>query len=737
MLRLPRFMPALTIACSMAVPVLYGSPLLAQDTPPANNADQSTPVDAALRTDVDNYWHYGKIARYDLAVAEGQKIIARKDQPQAVLAAFEAVSAAHQDNLDQWLLRWQGVDAMRDVTTQVINVLAEGYRQRRADLTYIEQNIQRLSVNQRAYALALGRLRESGELAVPLMVDYLRDSSKREYQPAIRRALRDFGRLALNPLTAATYMKDDQTLTTIVAILGDIGYDSAVPYLARLANGQDVPEGVRSAAAQALIQMGAGEPAKLSAPQLFYNLAEKFYYNTSTITADSRNPSAFVWYWDDQKGLYKKDVPPQIFNDIMAMRSSEESLRLDASNKPAVSLWLASDYKREADLPAGAADPTRGENAPSAHYYGVAAGTGYLGDVLSRAMKDRNSAVALRSLKSLEEIAGASNLLGEGGSPVIDALEYPDRLVRFEAAFTVASALPQQGFNGQNRVVPILAEAVSQTGRPQVLLVLSSQDELNKYTDALKADFGVAGATGAQAAVNEANALPSVDVVVVSEDIGGQIDQLRALMGQNQKLQSAPLVVITKTGASPFVSMAATNKMIVVTQATDAAGLKPVITEARGRSMSLPMDEALATAYAKRAAELLGQLAISRGQILDISVAQPTLLASLNDSRADLVKSVADVLALIHSKEAQVGLLTKASDEKTANDVKVACYKSLATNAKFFGNQLDETHIAALQKVVQSAADLTVRSAAAEARGALNLPADQAAELILSQANGG
>jgi hypothetical protein len=320
---------------------------------------------------------------------------------------------------------------------------------------------------------------------------------------------------------------------------------------------------------------------------------------------------------------------------------------------------------------------------------------------------------------------------------VIGALEYPDRLVRFEAAFTVASALPQQGFNGQNRVVPILAEAVSQTGRPQVLLVLPSQDELNQYTDALKGDYGVAGATSAQAAVNQANALPSVDVVVVSEDLGGQIDQLRALMGQDQKLQSAPLVVITKTGASPFVSMAATNKMIVVTQATDAAALKPVINEARGRSMSLPMDEALATAYAKRAAELLGRLAISRGQVLDVSVAQPTLLASLNDSRADLVKSVADVLALIHSKEAQVGLFTKAADEKTANDVKVACYKSLATNAKFFGNQLDEVHIAELQKVVTSAADLNVRSAAAEARGALNLPADQAAELILSQANGG
>ena len=43
------------------------------------------------------------------------------------------------------------------------------------------------------------------------------------------------------------------------------------------------------------------------------------------------------------------------------------------------------------------------------------------------------------------------------------------------------------------------------------------------------------------------------------------------------------------------------------------------------------------------------------------------------------------------SPDAQVGLLTKAQDEKATDDVKISLYKSLATNAKFFGNQLDKT----------------------------------------------
>ena len=78
-------------------------------------------------------------------------------------------------------------------------------------------------------------------------------------------------------------------------------------------------------------------------------------------------------------------------------------------------------------------------------------------------------------------------------------------------------------------------------------------------------------------------------------------------------------------------------------------------------------------------------------------------------------------------------MLGKASDEKTADDVKISLYNSLAMNAKFFGNQLDEGTVKTLSGTVESAQNLEVRSAAAEARGALNLPADQAKSLIIGQ----
>jgi hypothetical protein len=82
----------------------------------------------------------------------------------------------------------------------------------------------------------------------------------------------------------------------------------------------------------------------------------------------------------------------------------------------------------------------------------------------------------------------------------------------------------------------------------------------------------------------------------------------------------------------------------------------------------------------------------------------------------------------------QAGLLTVGAEDKTADDVKISLFKSLSNNAKYFGNKLEPQQIETLAKLVEGAPNLEVRSAAAEAHGALNLPPDQAKGLILKQA---
>src|SRR6202035_3007155 len=103
----------------------------------------------------------------------------------------------------------------------------------------------------RAFARHMADLRQAGELSVPYMIDYLRDGSKKQFHPSIRRALVDLGRMALNPLVASTEMKDPETLVIICSVLGS-GYSDAAPYLARLAANSDTPGAVKQAATAAL-----------------------------------------------------------------------------------------------------------------------------------------------------------------------------------------------------------------------------------------------------------------------------------------------------------------------------------------------------------------------------------------------------------------------------------------------------------------------------------------------------
>ena len=724
------------------------APAAPADTSAAPAADASATPTAApgaqlapdLKTTVDNFWHYGKIARYDLAVAEGNKILASGASPADILAAVELAASNRQDNLDQWLLRWQNVEAMKDVTGKLVAILNQGYDARASDPNAIKTNIERLSNGERAYLNGLERLRSSGELAVPFMVDYLRDNTKTQFHSAIRRALVDLGRLSLNPLVAATEMKDADTLTTIVTTLGDLGYRDSVPYLARLVASSDSAGPVKAAASDAIdrIKSAGAENvgyANATPGDLFYDLGDRFYYDQAAIKADPRHAVSYIWYWSEDKGLTKLDVPNPIFSDLMAMRCSEYAMALGTSRE-AQALWLVANYKREVDLPEGQKDVTRADNQPSAHFYGVDSGPRFLNTALARALHDHDAAVALKVILSLEEIAGEASTLPDGKGPLVDALSYPDRLVRYESAFTLAHAMPTKPFKGQERVVPLLAEAMAQTGQVSVVLLMAKRDDLNRMTEALKgAGFAVTGGIDADSAIAAATGMPSVDVLLTSEDVpASELDKAFSLLGGSPRLSGAAKLVIVKSEASPYEQRKLNDPLLSTTEASDAAGLKPAIADAVKKAGALAFDATTATADAKEAGSLLERLATSNSPVFDIAPAKTTLLAALTDVRPEIVKLAGEVLAVLNDKDSQVGLLTAASDTKASDDVKISLYKSLAKNAKLFGNQLDSSQLEPLETAVDEGTNNDVRSAAAEAHGALNLPPDQAQKLILAQA---
>jgi hypothetical protein len=686
-----------------------------------------------LASSAGDFWHFAKIARYDVAAMRGKAVLESGATPLEVLLAFEQVASSRKDDLSQTMLRWSQVPELKDTVLALQEVLVEGRYARRSEASFITQSIDRLIVNEVGYRNGLLNLRNSGELSVPIMLDYLRSPSKAATHGAIRRVLRDLGKDVLNPLVAATATTDQVLLAEIAKILGEIGYADAGPYLLKIAANAK-SDNLRSIALASAAQVGMSPGTSVAAAQL--DLAEKFYYSRSAIIGDPRNPVAFIWSWDETTGLSKENVPHAVFAEIMAMRLAREALASSDADSTvtdaALSLWLAADYKREVEL-AGAIDPTRPESMPGAHYYGVTAGPKYLAQALTRTLNDGDVAVAFPILQSMQQIVGRTNvnLTGEASS-LIAALRYPDRRVRFEAALALAASRPSSPFDASDVVVPTLGEALTQTGMPQVVIASGDADLINGVTPLLtSADIAVTGVPAAGDLVATANGLAGVNVLVIDgrNDIAEAERKLTAA-GATLRLRSARKLVLTLTTQSSFESLARTDPNLSTVVVADAAQLADAVNAVLASSGAIDADAA--QAYALRAAAVMRDLAVTGSTVLPLTPIRSTLVEALSDSRRDVSVAVAMVLADFDDAIAQQALLARGLNTELDPELRVTLLRALAANVRAYGSRLADAEVVQLDRTVLGEADADVRAAAAEARGALNLPADQGKRLILS-----
>jgi CheY-like chemotaxis protein len=733
----------LTFACGLAI----CGPLKAQDTlTPAPAPAEATPADRQLRNDVDAYFHYAWIARYDLAAQFAQKITDETTDPAALIPILEDTAKLHDANMGylSQLLLFDNQADLKDATDKLLLKVQAGNVSRAQDPDLIAQTVRDMSASERAYEDHLPYLRRSGELAVPVMLQFLKlqDDQHLPYRGTVRRALADLGRPAVNPLLAAIYMKDDNdTLLTVIDTLGSLGYSEAAPYLGLLAADASMPDPVRNAARTSLARLAITPDQYADPARMFYALAERFYYGNADIAQVIDNPGATAqtpvetcnyWVWDADKGLMRTEVPAAIFNDLQTLRATEQALKIQPDMPEAVALWLDADNKREADLPDGSTDPVRGSDLP-AHYYNVSSGARHLKEALARALTDRNSAVALKLTHSLGQIVGRVSLDGRIGDPLTEALRFPDKRVRFEAALALATALPAKPFANQELVVPLLVQAIGEGGGGNVLVVGDNLDDANSLADTLrKLGYVTAVAGSPGEAVTAAATLPSVDTVVIGRGVSDEdIARVITLAGQTPPLADAVELALKETDTGAAAALAMNNPLFSVTTETDGDGLKTAIEAAREKAGMGAISQSDADAYALAAAAALDKLVISQNDVLSVSVGETGLLAALEGSKTDLISAVGGVVANLPSKTAQQGLAARALDDQAPAAVRLALFKSLADSAKAFGNLLDDAQVSLLQKESVELKDTDLRSAAAEARGALNLSTDQARDLIL------
>ncbi|MCG8409465.1 MAG: hypothetical protein MI923_30035 [Phycisphaerales bacterium] len=700
-------------------------------------------------------WHYAAVGRFRYADAAFKALHEANPDPVALLEL-----ARRNPNRHDILLKLINHAEVGPAARRFLDILGRGEELLRTDPHEIVANIEKLGGPPRMVYNATNRLKVSGEYAIPHLIQGLQDSGRSHLHPAIIQVIPKIGRDALNPLCIALGMEDNVTKVILIRAAAEIGYKQVVPYLVKLAQDPKQSGDVRATANQALTAFGVSANDDLS--KLFYQLSDNYYRNIDSLQADGRSDFANIWYLRGNELRYIP-VPRAIFNDVMAMRASEEALIANSNLEEATAQWLAANIRREAklglnvesDQPDELAnkDSTRPENYPRSIYFSRAAGAKYNHMVLAIAYRDRDPGVALGAIAALRETAGEPSLVGAEDlkQPLVQTLNFPNRQVRVKAALALGQALPATPFSGSENVIPVLSEALVQSDRQAVLIVDPDDNLRNKFQALLRA-AGFECAVGSnlyQGLQNgrESN-LTTFDVILLGSDID-QPDVTAAINEVRGNFESAatPILIVAKDGdigragriARNFAGVEIVDAIVV--DLGDPDRIKEQVTTRIARASQAlgmsPLDRDLSLTLALHSSEVLRDIAESNLSVYKFARAVPSLITALKSKSETLRTKVAHALALAESADAQAAIAESAFDTAHSQAERIAAFGALAESARRNGNLLgDHDVVARLITFTMNEQDLVLRAAASKALGALDLPSNKASEIIREQYNG-
>ncbi len=689
----------------------------------------------------EDFNHYVLIAKPDLALATGQALLDQADNA-TLLATVES------SEREDWVNTLARASKMGEANSEYANLvtvaktLDDRIQAARIELSRdaerIQQDIELLSQGQRAYRNATQRLASAGQYAAPQMLAVLLDKDQSRLHPYILSSMVTIGQPLVAPLSAALPDLDPITMSHIAQVLAEIGYPQALPAMKQVLESPTVdPEArqVVQVAYNALMD-STRQPTDLSAAEWLLQLGESQYTTATSANKDipgydASIESGLVWTYGPKIGLIPIIVPGEIYGDVLAMRSSKKALELNNSLDPALSLYLMANLRRENRLPEGKVDPSYSSDLQPAGFYAMLAGPERLHDVLARAIADTDAELALDAIEALANTAGTDALINRGAAkqPLLAALSYPDRRVRFRAAEALAKVRPSETFPGAHRVTAVLSEAVRQSDARYALVLADDQDTVNNLL-AILGDLGFEAFGGLSMADVSAdlNLVPGVDLIVtaVKPDM---VIQIRNDTVSDYKTGSVPILALQTQEEQYRLGTALgpdDTRVSSALMSDNADELKSAVQAATNAYMGSALSAEESTQFALTALRLLREVAVD-SDVFNVMEAEPALIQALKDERDEVKVAAAGVLALIDDADAQAALADSALS--TDGELQLAMLDHLAETATYFGNMLEVgTTDRILDLVENSDGELAI--AAARAHGALSLPTSNAVQLL-------
>ena len=369
----------------------------------------------------------------------------------------------------------------------------------------------------------------------------------------------------------------------------------------------------------------------------------------------------------------------------------------------------------------------------SAEFFATAAGPSILQDVIAMALDAQDTALARAAMDALARTSSTRGLIAQGGrNALVEALSYPDRRVRFDAALVIANALPQQGFSSDAAVVPILGSMVAAGGSTGAAIAQSDEDL--RTIDARLGGIGfrpLRGGRDFSALSTELVGGQGVDLIVVQGPRGFVRDTV-ASVRNSRVAGAAPVVVLADPADAPGLSIDFDGdaRVAVMSAGSPDAAFVRAVSAASGGAGGSVVSEEEGEDYTLRALDALQMIADSGSPVFDIRNAEAPLLGALAATSGDLRVRVADVVARVPTEQSQRTLMDACL--RAQGDEQAELLLRLAESARRFGNMLEAQQVDALRKVIMSSTGPEA-DAAGTAYGALGLPVRDVVKLIVTE----
>lgn len=680
---------------------------------------------------LQDFNHFVFIMQPQLAEANGRALLALDLEPVEFVGLVE--DSGQLQRFDEAYRRALRVATLEPVAAELWALYEQGKRDRARSLGEIDRNIEMLLDGLRARSLATARLLEAGEYAVPQLLDALLQPRRPELRGLVTPILAQMGRAAVVPLSEALLALDPASQEQVIRVLGVLPHRESIPYLYQVAQTTDSDQ-VRRAARDAITQIDGAFDASLPVGALYRQLGERYWSdrNTRSIVSFPGERHQLLWNYFPGIGLEPTAIYTELYHQAMTMRQAERAMQFDGGDREALSLWLTANFSREMVQPTGYDNPAYPPNRREAMYYAVAAGSDPVQRGLSRALRERETAIAREFIEAIRQTAGGQALQGfQGNQGVLArALSYADRRVQYDAALAIAQAMPRESFAGAERVVPVLAGLIRDAGVRYAVVIATSPERQQFIRSVLERDgFTVlAPATRLSGAADAIASVPGIDLFVL--DLGrSETDQtILEIQRSNRLATSAILALLSGAEVPAAQTRYADDHLVRITStgATDAQ-VRESARQLFERAIGSPMTDAEARSYAEQALNALRSIAIGRG-VLRVEDAAVPLVAALQETSGETRMRVAEVLSFIGTRRAQSALMDSAL--AASGEERIALFDATAESARRFGNLLESRQIQRLQELAMTGGRAEATAAAA-LMGSLNLPNEELVPLIV------